>query len=283
VRLALIHQAPGPAPAPPDAARWRTCLREVAFLGDASAPSPDVPVTFDGDAYALLLEIVCGLRSPLIGETEVQAQFKAFLASLDRARHGTIFSLGQRILADAKTIRQQHLQGFGTHSYGHLVRAHVAPGQHLVIIGTGALAQEILGALADRPAVDQWGRKPEHADAAGDHVRYRLLADAPREAVSTAPATIVIAAPADPADLDAVSRTYARIDRVVDLRAIDQQTPVAFGAALVTLDDLFDEARAAGAAPARSVDAAHRDIEALARAFGQREELHPFGWDDVCA
>jgi glutamyl-tRNA reductase len=283
VRLALIHQAPGPAPAPPDAVRWRTCLREVAFLGDASAPAPDVSVTFDAEAYALLLEIVCGLRSPLIGETEVQAQFKAFLGSLDRARHGTIFSLGQRILSDAKTIRQHHLQGFGTHSYGHLVRSRIAPDQHLVVIGTGALAQEILGALGDRPSVDQWGRKPEHADEAGDHVRYRLLADAPHEAVSTAPATIVIAAPAAPADLDAVSRTYARVDRVIDLRAIDQRTPIAFGAALVTLDDLFDEARAAGAAPARSVDAAHRDIEALARAFGQREELHPFGWDDVCA
>jgi glutamyl-tRNA reductase len=283
VRLALIHQAPGPAPAPPDAVRWRTCLREVAFLGDASAPAPDVPVVFDGDAYALLLEIICGLRSPLIGETEVQAQFKAFLSSLDRARHGTLFSLGQRILSDAKTIRQHHLQGFGTHSYGHLVRAHVAPDQHLVVIGTGALAQEILSELGDRPAVDQWGRKPEHADEVGDGVRYRLFADAPQADVSSAPATIVIAAPADSADLLAVSRTYARIDRVIDLRAADQRTPVVFGEDLVTLDDLFDEARAAGAAPARSVDAAHRDIEALARAFGQREELHPFGWDDVCA
>jgi glutamyl-tRNA reductase len=283
VRLALIHQAPGPAPAPPDAVRWRTCLREVAFLGETSAPAPDAPVTFDGDAYALLLEIVCGLRSPLIGETEVQAQFKTFLASLDRARHGTIFSLGQRVLSDAKTIRQHHLQGFGTHSYGHLVRAHVAPGQHLVVIGTGALAQEILGAPGDWSAVDQWGRKPEHADEVGEEVRYRLFVDAPHAAVSAAPATIVIAAPADAADLDAVGRTYARIDRVIDLRALDQRTPVAFGATLVTLDDLFDEARAAGAAPARSVDAAHRDIEALARAFGQREELHPFGWDDVCA
>jgi hypothetical protein len=97
------------------------------------------------------------------------------------------------------------------------------------------------------------------------------------------PATIVIAAPADQADLEAVGRTYARVDRVIDLRAVDQRTSITFGAALVTLDDLFDEARAAGAAPARSVDAAHRDIEALARAFGQREELHPFGWDDVCA
>jgi glutamyl-tRNA reductase len=283
VRLALIHQAPGPASAPSDAVRWRTCLREIAFLGDASAPAPDAPVTFDADAYALLLEIVCGLRSPLIGETEVQAQFKTFLASLDRARHGNIFSLGQRVLSDAKAIRQRHLQGFGTHSYGHLVRARIAPDQHLVVIGTGALAQEILAALDDRPSADQWGRKPEHADEVGDRVRYRLFVDAPRQPVGTMPATIVIAAPAGQADLEAVSRTYARIDRVIDLRAVDQRTSITFGAALVTLDDLFDEARAAGAAPARSVDAAHRDIEALARAFGQREELHPFGWDDVCA
>ena len=109
----------------------------------------------DAEAYALLLEIVCGLRSPLVGETEVQAQFKAFLASLDRRRDAPLLRLGQRVLADAKVIRQRHLQGFGAHSYGPLVARHVPEGRRVILVGTGALAAEVAGSLTywshDRP------------------------------------------------------------------------------------------------------------------------------------
>jgi hypothetical protein len=77
VELRLIHQSPQSGPLPAGAILWRTCLREVAFVGSTHAPSSPA-VLKDVDAYTLLLEIVAGLRSPLIGETEVQAQFKAF-------------------------------------------------------------------------------------------------------------------------------------------------------------------------------------------------------------
>src|SRR6188768_3102899 len=104
VELRLIHQSPQSGPLPAGAILWRTCLREVAFVGSTHATSSPA-VLKDVEAYTLLLEIVAGLRSPLIGETEVQAQFKAFLAALDPDRHGHVQRLGQRVLADVKTIR----------------------------------------------------------------------------------------------------------------------------------------------------------------------------------
>ena len=85
--MAILHREPGqdsPVGALPT---WRTCLREVVFLDDA--PAPPTADTHDqllteGQAYRLLLEILCGLQSPMTGETQVLGQFKAFLASLPK-------------------------------------------------------------------------------------------------------------------------------------------------------------------------------------------------------
>ena len=111
-------------------------------------------VVADEDAYALLLEIVCGLRSPLLGETEVQAQFKQFLSSLDPADDAWLRRLGQRVLTDAKQIRSHHLQGFGAHSYGQLALRHTARAERLVVVGAGALARDVLAHARDAKTID---------------------------------------------------------------------------------------------------------------------------------
>src|SRR5262245_25463693 len=111
MRLMLLHQPAGATPMPNGARTWRTCLREVAFLRDEPGAACPAATHVDGDAYALLLEIVSGLRSPLVGETEVQAQFKSFLASLDPRIDGDLIRVGQRLLTDVKSIRRQHFQG----------------------------------------------------------------------------------------------------------------------------------------------------------------------------
>jgi len=283
----LIHQSASAAPVPSGAILWRTCLREVAFLTEGT-DSPDsedrddanAPVLTDAEAYTLLLEIVCGLRSPLVGETEVQAQFKAFLASLDRWRDAPLLRLGQRVLADAKVIRERHLQGFGAHSYGSLVARHVPEGRRIILVGTGALAAEVAGSLAStRHTIDRWGRRP-----VDDRHVYHLLSTArDRPVESVDPATLVIAAPASQSDLLAVAACYSQLREIIDLRASDERSAFADDAHVATLDDLFVEARSVSTAPVSRLSAARRDISSLGQAYGRREELHPFGWDDLCA
>ncbi len=274
---------------PSGAVIWRTCLREVAFLteGTDSPDSPDsaerddasAPVVTDAEAYTLLLEIVCGLRSPLVGETEVQAQFKAFLASLDRWRDAPLLRLGQRVLADAKVIRQRHLQGFGAHSYGLLVARHVPEGRRIILVGTGALAAEVAGSLTGAGhTIDRWGRR-----AVDDRHVYLLPAARDRPVESADPATLVIAAPASQSDLLAVAACYSQVREIIDLRASDERSAFADGAHVATLDDLFVEARSVSTAPVSRLSAARRDISSLGQAYGRREELRPFGWDDLCA
>src|SRR4029079_18930940 len=105
---------------------WRTCLREVRFadaIDDCRRhPGPEL---MDGEAYRHLLEILCGLQSPMLGETQVMGQFKSFLASLD-GEYAWLNRVGQRLLADAREIRTRHLQGLGSRSYGSAVRRHLA-------------------------------------------------------------------------------------------------------------------------------------------------------------
>ncbi len=274
----LIHQAPGTAPIPAGARTWRTCLREVAFLRDEPGKAP-APAIVDGDAYALLLEIVSGLRSPLVGETEVQAQFKAFLASLDPSADGDVLRVGQRLLADAKSIRRRHFQGLGTREYGPLVAARVTAGRRVVLVGTGALAAEIVEHLPRAQAIDRWGRTPQP----DWHDYYLLETAVSRPACSRDPVTMVVAAPVPAADLRPLLTCYPRTVEIVDLRAADQRAPFAAGLHVVTLDDIFRQVQPMPVAAARRIADARREIRSRGRAYRQREELRPFGWDDLCA
>ena len=206
--LEIVHREPGTQLIPAGAPTWRTCLREISFSNGATSdrsPSESARRLSEGDAYRVLLEILCGLQSPMVGETQVLGQFKAFLATLghDQAWLGR---LGQRLLGDAREIRTKYLQGLGSRSYGSAVRRHLAACRHAVLIGTGKLAQEVLPFLADegRP-VDHWGRREDAASSTAG-VTYRTL-DQIDDAVVPDATVLIIAAPV-PSDV--VARVAAR-------------------------------------------------------------------------
>ena len=271
MRLAITHSEPGDAEMAPGAAVWRTCLREVRFsnaVKDADNASARVELV-DADAYRLLLEILCGLQSPMLGETQVMGQFKAFLSTLD-GTHGWLARLGQRLLADARDIRTRHLQGLGSRSYGSAVRRHLSGCSHAALIGTGKLAQEVLPFLADDGrAVDQWGRR--ELDTVGAYSASPMVS------------VLVIAAPAASDLVNRVIHRYPSLSQVIDLRGELDRTPLETRARVVTLQELFAEMTAANAFAVRHVDAARADIAACSRRYEMRDELRPFGWDDLCA
>jgi glutamyl-tRNA reductase len=278
VRLALIHQSPGDGPHPRGAAVWQTCLRDVLFVRDLSHDQFDHRIVTDADAYAVLLEVVCGLRSPLSGETEVQSQFKSFLGSLDPHLDRDLLRVGQRVLSDAKAIRQRYLQGVGVVAYGALAARLVPNDRLVVLLGTGVLAADLLDALAPRHTIEQWGRRQQDG-----RPRYSVLSTAASSGVrSTAQATLIVAAPVPQRDVDAVGECYPHIREIVDLRGRHERTPSSASCRVFTLDDLFREAAQFGPAVDRIADA-RRDIRERSRAFADRDELRPFGWDDLCA
>lgn len=221
------------------------------------------------DAYAFLLETICGLRSPMLGETQVLGQFRAFLAALAPADAAWLDGVGQQLITDARLIRERHLRGLGSRCYGSAVRRHLTGADTVALIGTGALANDLLPYLSVSRRVEQWTRQD--------------VALAESRPSSNAPTVLVIAAPLRAAGIAAVARSYTSVVRVIDLRAAAERDVPGVAAPIVTLDDLFAGVAAASDAAAERADAARREIQRMAAAFERRHQLRPFGWDDLCA
>ena len=290
--LAIINREPHGGSIPPGVPVWRTCLREVLFSDTADGLQAAAGSSLvDGRAYQLLLEILCGLQSPMIGETQVVAQFKSFLASLPR-EDAWIRRTGQRLLADARQVRTSHLRGLGSRSYGAAVSSCIGTSETPVVIGTGKLARDILPyvAVEGRP-VHQWGRASTVPTSVG--IYYRSLESLATFPGTDAPAVIVVAAPAPSSTIASVAAAYRGLVRVVDLRAESDADPVPVspqpqsgeGGSIptITLRDLFALMGCANRFVLTQIEAARAEIADRSRRYEQRDEVRPFGWDDLCA
>lgn len=259
---------------------WRTCLREITFAGPHDS-APAGARVFEGQAaYAHLLEVICGLDSPIVGETEVMHQFRTFTESLSDDQH-QLRELGRRLLADARGIRSHHLIGLGSRSYGSAVRRYVRGCDRVGLIGTGLLAREILPFLTgDERTVDVFGRR-DGFDLAHDLVVYRKL-DEPIEPLPGS-AALVVAAPVPSTIIARVAAAYAALARLIDLRAEAHADPPPPLAPVIALDRVFADLQSATELSVDRVAKARAEIARCARAFGTRATLHPSGWHDLCA
>jgi glutamyl-tRNA reductase len=148
---------------------WRTCLRSIwlgvsptglAGVDLASLPGP--VETYEGvAAYGFLLEVVCGLRSPLAGETEVMGQFRELTSrTASRRDLGALREIFHSILTDAKAVRRTYLTGLGSQSYGSLTRKVLKNSEKIHVLGSGRLAEEILPWLKSFRSVEVFCRNP---------------------------------------------------------------------------------------------------------------------------
>lgn len=268
----------------PGAPVWRTCLREVAFLDLQMVSFPGGGQRLDeGAAYQLLLEILCGLRSPMIGETQVLGQFKTFLGSV-APEHAWIGRVGQRLLADAREVRTAHLQGLGSRSYGSAVRRDLHDVAHAVVIGTGKLAAEVLPFLeSEGRSVDQWGRAESGEGLPSVGARYRRLDEVTAAPIVKTPTAIIVAAPVSADLIESVASRYPEARRIIDLRADVGERALVARCPVITLQDLFARMYDQHTSALPRIEAARKDIAWRTRQYELRDELRPFGWDDLCA
>ena len=104
-------------------ARWfsfETCLRHIVIADsevsqeiELHSLSHDDRVLRGEEAYRFLLQVICGLHSPLVGETEVYGQFKnaaATFASTSSPWASSLSRVFKWLFEDAKRIRQAHLE-----------------------------------------------------------------------------------------------------------------------------------------------------------------------------
>jgi glutamyl-tRNA reductase len=277
----------------PGAIVWRTCLREVAFVrreGFRADLLHSGDSMLDGaDAYRVLLEVVCGLRSPLLGETEVMGQFREFVARVERLDDSwsALKRFCRHLLPDAKAVRTRHLIGLGARSYGVLAARRLRHVEGVAILGAGRLTRQLVPALASHPIAVCCRRPAAAADLRARH-RDIVILDLAADGLTWpggASAAVIVAAPMSAHEVERwLARQRHHVGTVLDFRAESGADALTLpGTDVTPLARMLEELETARRFADERVEAARRDIARHAEAYGNRQELRPFGWEDLCA
>lgn len=275
----------------PYALVWKTCLREIAILDSRQLRPedlrPDDEVYTREDGYRFLLEVICGLHSPLVGETEVFGQFKNFAVRAQEGPGGQCTAPWiQRLIADAKRIRTNHLTGLGGRSYGQLAHRHLAGCPRIFILGAGHLAQETIPSLADHH-VHIFCRRPEAAiDLLERHPDGEVhQIDDSIGIAGDGPVGLIIAAPMSADEITAwVARIGCRFETIVDLRGESRADMLEIeGTNVIHFKDILENLETNCRFASQRLEKAREEIFEHAEEFWRRYEVRPFGWEDLCA
>ena len=280
---------------------WQTCLRRIQFLNrvensalieaaeNARLTSGSVDVYRGQDAYGFLLEVVCGLNSPLLGETAVMGQFREFSAHARFPNTPWGWFLRQftsNVLVDAKSVRHDHLQGIGSQSYGSLVRQHVKGMPTVAVLGAGKLAREILPWLIGKTSARLFYRNWLHAkDLLKEYPEIHLdqysTDDAGWQQEETG---LVIAAPLKASEVECWVRSQTTtFSKCLDLRGEAETDPITLPIPVIKLSELFDALRTERQRLAGRVELARAEIKQLVSRQAHQAQFRPFGWEDLCA
>lgn len=296
--LVILHVHPGAKeslPIPLHSVQWQTCLRKILFLHRNEICSQSIPVSVSphvykgGEAYEFLLEVVCGLKSPLLGETEVMGQFRTFCSKLDipsTAWDWFVQQLSDDILADAKQVRRDHLQKLGSQSYGSLVRHHLAQTPVTAMLGSGQLAQEILPWITSKTRVRLFHRNRTSAEslqARYPQIDIEPLTAAPADWDEGAKALLIVAPLSADQIVDWIQLQDTTFSKIIDLRGEAAGDPLRISIPVIALPDLFATLGRDRHRLEAAVAAARAEIKQLTQRRIRQAQFRPFGWEDLCA
>ena len=280
---------------------WQTCLRRILFLNriengalieaaeNDNAVAGSVEVYRGSEAYGFLIEVICGLNSPLLGETAVMGQFKEFCSHarfLDTPWGWLLRQFTTNVLVDAKRVRHDHLQRIGSQSYGSLVRQHVKGMPTVAVLGAGKLAREILPWLIGKTSARLFYRNWQHAkDLLNEYPELLLNEYANDDAGWQQEETgLVIAAPLKASHVeDWVRLQSTTFSRCLDLRGDATADPITLPIPVIKLSELFDALRTERQRLEGRVEAAREAIQLLVQRQTHQAQFRPFGWEDLCA
>lgn len=131
-----------------------TCQRLI-ILQTVPHDGAKIHECFEGkEAYTFLLETICGLKSKLLGESEIVSQFKdAFSKYIDNQnRSNVIIKVLEKLFKDAKDIRRDYLLEIGQQSYAGISRKILQKTMQnkVLILGSGKLAFDVVKQLGKR-------------------------------------------------------------------------------------------------------------------------------------
>jgi len=255
-----------------DSRTWTTCLRSLRFAPVESMESHD-EFYCGTDAYRFLLEVICGLHSPVIGETEVFGQFKEFThAWLKYDPRWT--ALVQRTLSDAKILRTNHLSGLGHQSYGSWIRKNLIS-KHVHILGAGNLAREILPYVVKRS--EQVTLHVRDEKRAAFHTKVQNL-----NAMAFDQGALIVAAPMGAAAIRQWLNGKCPVE-VFDLRDSSKTDKLNLSDKTHGLHDIFTQIERNKIQLRPLIEQVKHKIFLLSQEASHQVLIRPQGWDDLCA
>ena len=168
-------------PSPRPHYSWSTCLRTLAFYDFSLLSKKDYNLLLKNfsaqktensswtmykswDAYKFLLEVILGLHSHILGETEVMFQFKNSFKDEELSNieiKNYLQKLRNSLLSDAKIIRSQYMNNLGSQSYAGIARSLTKKAKKVYILGHGVLSTKIIPYLRKKKEVYIIGRNEE--------------------------------------------------------------------------------------------------------------------------
>lgn len=132
------------------------------------------------DAYFYLLEIICGLKSKLIGENEIVGQFKtAYQEYLtDPHRSPRLLQILEKLFKDAKEIRRKYLIGICQKTYSSITRRNIMQintNDPVVIIGSGNLAEDLINQFKKKTTVIICARNKEKIEELAQNHDFTVI------------------------------------------------------------------------------------------------------------
>ncbi len=131
-------------------------------------------------AYMFLLETICGLKSRMLGESEIVAQFKeAFTFYLAREdKNPYVIQVFEKLFKDAKEIRTKYLARIGQLSYAGLTKKFLldeASDREVLIYGSGQLAFDLCKVLNRKFKITLCARNSEKVKSLSDTFGLQIL------------------------------------------------------------------------------------------------------------
>ncbi len=271
---------------------FETCQRKI-YLSmtpalDLGNISPKY-ITKGKSAYSSLLNILCGLESRIVGETEVFGQFKVF-ANNENTNNPAWFNqfrrIAQYLIIDVKEIRNQYLSSVGLRSYGSLTKYFVNDYKNIAIIGGGQLAQKALPYLNDGShQISMYLRSPAKAATIEPRLMNNIKIFRLNDQTATSPMqALIVAAPLSTKEIISwLEKSNDKLSIIIDLRDQTSDERLDVDCKLVTLDDLFIQIEKTSKLLQTQITNAKHHISTLsAKRFSVRH-FRPFGWEDIYA
>jgi len=254
----------------------KTCQRDLVLaFNDHPFVDGDLPahkLHTGEEAYLFLLETICGLKSKLIGENEIVSQFKAAYQIYGQStfKNTKLLHILEKLFKDAKDIRTQYLIGISQKTYASLTRRHLiqkARAEHVVVIGSGALAEDLINQFKKKALVSICARNSTRANELAELHGLKVIPWEDRQQlVNYSYLANTVGAEATLFDEDFFSEWKAKNDTAlfVDLGSPSTiSTELSLADGIVRLDDIFDEGAIVEGQKQMQIDLARQAMQDL--------------------